>query len=72
MTNSARHDAIAALDVLDSEDDADFDRLVRLTAGPSVTEPAELGFGSRLIQRSLDKILDSEVTLEFPPSGIEA
>lgn len=41
------------------------------SGGPSVAEPAELGFGSRLIQRSLDKILGSTVMLEFPPSGVE-
>lgn len=40
--------------------------------GPPVTQPAEPGLGARLIQRSLDKILDSQVTLEFPPTGVEA
>jgi PAS domain S-box-containing protein len=40
--------------------------------GPEVVPPRELGFGSRLIQRSLDKILESQVTLEFPPAGVKA
>lgn len=40
--------------------------------GPLVTPPAEPGLGARLIQRSLDKVLDSQVTLEFPPTGVEA
>jgi len=40
--------------------------------GPAVKPPPEPGFGARLIQRSLDKILDSQVTLEFPKTGVEA
>jgi two-component sensor histidine kinase/PAS domain-containing protein len=40
--------------------------------GPKVTKPGETGFGSRLIQRSLDKVLDSSVRLDFPPEGAEA
>lgn len=40
--------------------------------GPPVSPPAEPGFGTRLIQRSLDKILDSRVTLDFPRTGVEA
>ena len=39
--------------------------------GPPVKPRPELGFGSRLIRRSLDKILDSRVTLSFPPTGVE-
>jgi PAS domain S-box-containing protein len=42
------------------------------SGGPPVIEPKEPGFGSQLIRRSLDKILDSHVTLEFPGSGVEA
>lgn len=40
--------------------------------GPVVGKPAETGFGSRLIVRSLDKILGSSVKLEFPRTGVEA
>ena len=42
------------------------------SGGPPVEAPSESGFGSRLIQRSMDKILDSQVTLEFPATGVEA
>jgi two-component sensor histidine kinase/PAS domain-containing protein len=42
------------------------------SGGPVVVEPRESGFGSQLIRRSLDKIVDSHVTLEFPATGVEA
>lgn len=41
------------------------------SSGPSVTSPTRRGFGSRLIERGLAYELDSEVTLEFPPAGVE-
>lgn len=51
-------------------------RWVRLrwqeAGGPPVIPPDEPGLGARLIQRSLDKILDSRVRLEFPPGGVRA
>jgi two-component sensor histidine kinase/GAF domain-containing protein len=40
--------------------------------GPKVVPPTETGFGSRLILRSLDKVLDSSVSLSFPEDGVEA
>ena len=42
------------------------------TGGPAIGEKRETGFGSRLILRSLDKILGSTVRLEFPPTGVQA
>lgn len=42
------------------------------SGGPPVAAPEVTGFGSQLIRRSLDKIVDSHVTLEFPRSGVEA
>jgi two-component sensor histidine kinase len=42
------------------------------TGGPAIGEKRESGFGSRLILRSLDKILGSTVKLEFPPTGVQA
>ncbi len=42
------------------------------SGGPAVQEMRESGFGSRLIQRSLDKILGSRVNLEFAPGGVQA
>jgi PAS domain S-box-containing protein len=55
---------------------ADGDRRVMLSwkeaNGPKVREPKSYGFGTKLIQRSLDKVLDSRVDLRFPPEGVEA
>ena len=42
------------------------------TGGPPVEEPTRQGFGSILIRRSLDKVLGSEVKLDFEPGGVEA
>ncbi|MBD8556576.1 GAF domain-containing protein [Rhizobium sp. CFBP 8762] len=41
--------------------------------GPEIaTRPERRGFGSILIERSLDKILGSRVTVEFLPAGVTA
>jgi two-component sensor histidine kinase len=42
------------------------------SGGPRVGSLGEAGFGTRLIQRSLDKVLDSSVELSFPPEGATA
>lgn len=44
----------------------------RERGGPRVSEPTELGLGVRLINRSLAKVLDSEVKLAFEPDGVVA
>lgn len=44
----------------------------RESGGPKVARPAEYGLGARLIERSLAKVLDSEVALKFEPSGVVA
>lgn len=44
----------------------------RETGGPRVEEPEEYGLGTRLIERSLAKVLDSDVRLSFDPSGVTA
>jgi len=44
----------------------------RETGGPTVREPEDLGLGVRLIERSLAKVLDSEVKLRFDPDGVKA
>ena len=38
--------------------------------GPPVREPAQRGFGTRLIERSLAQELGGAVRIEFPPTGI--
>ncbi|MFY8032148.1 MAG: HWE histidine kinase domain-containing protein [Devosia sp.] len=40
--------------------------------GPAVTAAPMIGLGSRLIHRSLDKILGSQVRLDFMPDGVQA
>lgn len=42
----------------------------RESGGPPVTPPLRRGFGSRLIERSLSRELDGEVTLDFEPTGL--
>jgi len=42
------------------------------SGGPPVGQAPEAGFGMRLIHRSLDKVLDSSVSLSFPADGVEA
>ncbi|SFZ83250.1 Two-component sensor histidine kinase, contains HisKA and HATPase domains [Devosia enhydra] len=40
--------------------------------GPMVGDPDHRGLGTRLIERSLDKVIGSAVTLGFPSDGVEA
>ena len=42
------------------------------SGGPAVEPPEHHGFGSILIQRSLGKVLSSNVKHEFPPDGVSA
>ncbi|GLQ55738.1 sensor histidine kinase [Devosia nitrariae] len=44
----------------------------REAGGPAVAQPATPGLGTRLIERSLSKVLDSRVTLTFEPDGVRA
>ena len=40
------------------------------TDGPTVQEPTQRGFGTRLIERSLAQDLDGDVRIEFAPTGV--
>lgn len=40
--------------------------------GPAVREPRRRGFGSILIERSLDKVIGSSVKVEYLPAGVTA
>ncbi len=42
------------------------------TGGPPVKKPSSKGFGSILIERSLDKVMGSTVSVDFPPLGFQA
>ena len=44
----------------------------RESGGPNVSKPDEYGLGARLIERSLAKVLDSEVKLSFDRRGVVA
>ena len=44
----------------------------RELGGPQVSPSREHGLGTRLIERSLAKVLDSEVKLDFRPEGVVA
>ena len=44
----------------------------RERGGPVVSRPQEYGLGSKLIERSLAKVLDSSVKLNFAPDGVAA
>ncbi|WP_332685643.1 sensor histidine kinase [Devosia sp.] len=44
----------------------------REKGGPKVLPPEDYGLGIRLIERSLAKVLDSEVELSFDPEGVAA
>lgn len=44
----------------------------RESGGPPVSEPGEYGLGNRLIERSLAKVLNSQVKLSFEPTGVIA
>ena len=44
----------------------------RERGGPKVDKPKDYGLGARLIERSLAKVLDSEVKLDFRPEGVGA
>lgn len=44
----------------------------RERGGPEVARPQEYGLGARLIERSLAKVLDSEVKLDFGTGGVTA
>lgn len=44
----------------------------REQGGPRVRRPDDYGLGARLIERSLAKVLDSEVRLDFAPEGVVA
>ncbi len=38
--------------------------------GPAVTEPPKRGFGTRLVERSLARLLHGDARLRFEPSGV--
>ncbi|MEK1925652.1 MAG: sensor histidine kinase, partial [Rhizobium giardinii] len=79
-TNAAKYGSLGVPDgkiVLTARGvDEDGHRVLHMTwtevGGPPVREPARRGFGSILIERSLDKVMGSSVKIEFLPAGLTA
>lgn len=79
-TNAAKYGSLSAARgkvVLTARSvDEDGRRVLHLTwtevGGPPVEEPARRGFGSILIERSLDKVMGSSVKVEYLPAGLTA
>ena len=78
-TNAAKYGALAAragrLQVRWAATPEDASRLLldwRESGGPAVEPPSRRGFGSELVQRSLEHELCGRVVLEFPPTGLVA
>lgn len=75
-SNAARYGALSVdagrLDVVWTLENGEVHLRWSESGGPLVADTRESGFGSRLIQRSLDKILGSRVDLDFAPGGVRA
>lgn len=79
-TNAAKYGALSVpqgkIVVTARGVDEDGRRVLHLTwtevGGPAVEEPGRRGFGSILIERSLDKVMGSSVKVEYLPAGVTA
>jgi PAS domain S-box-containing protein len=78
-TNAARYGALSvpegrvAVAWSETRDDVGARRLTldwRETGGPTVVAPTRQGFGSRLIQRSIQVDMKGETTMAFEPDGL--
>lgn len=77
MTNSAKYGALCdqrGYVTVDWKRDARGDLIIewRERDGPPVKPPTRRGFGSTIIEHSIPHDLDGEVTLDFPPEGLQA
>jgi two-component sensor histidine kinase len=80
VTNAAKYGALSAEEgavrLRWTISDDDHGRRLRLrwveTGGPLVEQPRRRGFGRRLIERTIQKDLGGELTLEFESSGLQA
>ncbi len=74
-TNSVKHGALSSeagtLDISSSTDDGTLSIIWAETGGPAVLEPAAMhGFGSRMIQRSVNYQLGGAIAYDWQPSGL--
>jgi two-component sensor histidine kinase len=77
-TNAAKHGALAGISGVvtvrwDVKDDAQ--RWVQIDwleqGGPTVIPPTRRGFGTRLMERCIERDLGGELDLRFEPAGLE-
>jgi two-component sensor histidine kinase len=73
-TNAIKYGALSAeagrVEIAWSADQGQFHWTWRERGGPPVATPAQTGFGSRLIERSLAAQLSAEVRLNYEPAGL--
>jgi PAS domain S-box-containing protein len=81
VTNAAKYGALSSpqgkLEVtwsLEAEPESGIDLMIRWSevGGPPVEPPRRRGFGSRLIERSIDGELSGRAVLDYMPSGLRA
>lgn len=74
-TNSLKHGALSlstgTLDISSSSDGDDLLLTWAETGGPEIAEPPELtGFGSRMIERSIERQLGGSIGYDWQPAGL--
>ena len=74
-TNSLKHGALSAcagtLDISSNSDGDDLLVIWAETGGPEIDEPPELtGFGSRMIERSIERQLGGSISYDWQPAGV--
>ena len=73
-TNAVKYGALSApsgsVEIKWSVDDNQFRWRWQERSGPPVIPPAQTGFGSRLIERSLATQLSAEVNIVYEPAGV--
>jgi two-component sensor histidine kinase len=74
-TNSVKHGALSAetgtLEISSTTDNGNIFLVWAETGGPRVEEPAQmLGFGSRMISRSISQQLDGMIAYDWQPTGL--
>jgi len=74
-TNSVKHGALSAetgtLEISSTTDDGNIVLVWSETGGPRVEEPAQmLGFGSRMISRTISQQLDGMIAYDWQPTGL--
>jgi two-component sensor histidine kinase len=73
-TNAVKYGALSSaagrIGIAWSADQGQFRLAWREQGGPAVTPPAQTGFGTRLIERSLAAQLSAAVRMNYEPTGL--